>query len=372
MAAEPVHLEATMPAVPNRQSADLLVNVQILRLVAALLVVFTHAHFDVSNIAARRGTGFASAGLLDWGLGVDIFFVISGFIMYYTMRDRFGEPGVARDFLRRRAIRVVPLYWIVTTLMLASTLAVGSAVNNPSHDPAHILASYLFLPWPRADGLIFPVLSLGWTLNYEMLFYLVFALALGLGRRAGLLLVGAAFAALWAAAAAVPAEVWWLRFWGNSVIGEFLLGIGLAMAYVAGVRLGGAAAAALLAAGTLLAVWLFQVSAFEHLPRLVTGGLPALLIAAGAALGPPARDMPMTRLLVFGGAASYALYLAHPFALRITSIVGDRLGLPLPLILVLCIGAALLGSAAVHLWVERPIGARLGRWTVRRRSHQPA
>ncbi|MFX5785380.1 acyltransferase family protein, partial [Acinetobacter baumannii] len=62
---------------------------------------------------------------IDWGIGVDIFFVISGFVMYYLMHDRFGSATVAGDFLRRRLIRVVPLYWICTTLVILIQLRDG-------------------------------------------------------------------------------------------------------------------------------------------------------------------------------------------------------------------------------------------------------
>ena len=83
-------------------------SLQVLRFVAAFLVLCGHAQQALVKLASGTPRPW-SVIPLDWGLGVDIFFVISGFVMYYMMHDRFGVPGVAADFLRRRVIRVVPL-----------------------------------------------------------------------------------------------------------------------------------------------------------------------------------------------------------------------------------------------------------------------
>lgn len=340
-----------------------LVNVQILRFFAAFLVVFAHAHVEVLNVAARSGGTFGGIGLLDWGLGVDIFFVISGFIMYFMMHDRFGRSGAPVDFLRRRLVRIVPLYWIFTTLMLASILAAGSLINNNGVDIRHIIASYAFIPFPRADGELFPLLSLGWTLNYEMLFYAVFALALCLRRTVGIAVMLVLFAILCTAAVLVPDQVWLIKFWGNGIIGEFLLGIALAALYLKGYRLPLGVMLAMIVAGLALAIWLYQISAYEHVTRLITGGIPAILITAAVVLGPSAPDGRITRAFALGGDASYALYLSHPFALKIFGVIGAKFGLPLIGIFAGGLVVSIIGSIVVHLLLEKPMGAWLSRLT---------
>ncbi|MFG1283247.1 acyltransferase family protein [Xanthobacter autotrophicus] len=341
-----------------------LVNVQILRFFAAALVVFAHVGVEVGNVAARTGRAFEEIGLIDWGLGVDIFFVISGFIMYYMMHDRFGAPGAPADFLRRRLIRIVPLYWICTTLMLASLLAAPQLINNNGLDLKHIVASYTFIPWPRADGELFPILSLGWTLNYEMLFYALFAVALLLPRRAGLGALGAMFILLIAAALLAPDRFFLLKFWGNPIIGEFLLGTCIAALFLNGRRLSGAVALGLVVAGIALALAFFQTAAYEHVWRLVTGGIPAALIVAAAVLGPALRENGLARALALGGDASYALYLTHPFTIKLFGVAGAKVGLPLVAIYAIGFALTVLVSVGVHLWVEKPIG----QWLVRKTS----
>ena len=338
-----------------------LVNVQILRFVAALLVVVAHVGVEVEHISEATGRPFALLYPLDWGLGVDIFFVISGFIMFYLMHDRFAQPGSPSRFLRRRLIRILPLYWICTTMMLISIVMAGQMIRNRGLDPAHIIASYAFVPWPRADGQVMPLLSLGWTLNFEMFFYVVFALALLLPRRTGLTLMFTGFCALMLIAPSLPADLWMIRFWGDTIIGEFLLGMVLAMAFLGGKRIGIAPMMALITLGFGLAVLFYQTNSYEVIPRLVTGGIPAILIATAAILGPSTPKNAVSRFLALGGDASYALYLTHPFTIKLLGALGLKLGLSLTGIF--CLGLLLTVAVAipVHLFVERPITTFLNR-----------
>ena len=98
------------------RAASRLDSLQILRFFAALLVVIGHTqHALLERLGAAAGR-YAFVPL-DWGLGVDVFFVISGFVMYYLMHDRFAQAGATATFLRRRVVRVVPMYWLFTTLV---------------------------------------------------------------------------------------------------------------------------------------------------------------------------------------------------------------------------------------------------------------
>src|SRR5512146_2076335 len=97
-------------------------SIQILRALAACLVVIGHCLHETAEIAARNGRLPLRIDLIDWGIGVDIFFVISGFIMIYTTADLFGQPGAMRTFLTRRIIRIVPLYWLMTAGLILTFL----------------------------------------------------------------------------------------------------------------------------------------------------------------------------------------------------------------------------------------------------------
>ena len=122
-------------------------------------------------MADRAGLSFARSDLLPWMAGVAIFFVVSGFIMVHASQDLFGQEGAWRLFLKRRLARIVPLYWAMTTLFLLVGLAVPAVLNSGVPNFQQILGSYLFWPVVSTQGMVQPVYSLGWTLNYDCLLY---------------------------------------------------------------------------------------------------------------------------------------------------------------------------------------------------------
>ena len=146
----------------------LLSNIQILRFFAAAAVLTGHA----GDLFIPGANQFRA---IPWSAGVDIFFVISGFVMTYLTQGQFGRAGASRTFLVRRIIRIAPPYWLFTMLMVATVLLFGEHVKNTTLDPAVAVTSFLFIPWPRADGQLNPLLSQGWTLNYQAFFYHAFA-----------------------------------------------------------------------------------------------------------------------------------------------------------------------------------------------------
>ncbi len=116
-------------------------SVQALRAAAAVSVAILHVLqqaivFDSSGMMTRWY--FA----LPWGAGVDLFFVISGFVMVYASDDLFGRRGAPALFMSRRLIRIVPLYWAVTTLFLLVALAAGTAVSEGAGSIANVVMSY--------------------------------------------------------------------------------------------------------------------------------------------------------------------------------------------------------------------------------------
>ena len=157
-------------------------GIQILRFVAAMLVVVMHTSQAISIHIPVRGAGqYWSLG----AVGVDIFFVISGFVMAMSVGtslvDVQSRKRAAFIFMKRRLLRIVPLYWFYTLLKVALILALPGLATRSSVDSAHLAASLFFTPAMSPWGLIEPTLPVGWTLNFEMLFYAVFALAIALG-----------------------------------------------------------------------------------------------------------------------------------------------------------------------------------------------
>ncbi|KRE07499.1 hypothetical protein ASE63_22640 [Bosea sp. Root381] len=344
-------------------------NIQVLRAIAAFLVVVGHAARETEHMAATTGSSPVDWSVIRWGAGVDIFFVISGFIMVYTSKDLFGRSGAWRVFLARRIRRIVPLYWLLTTVLLLGGLVAPRLLNVPIGDWQHILSSYLFIPSLRVPGEIRPVMALGWTLNMEMFFYALFAGALFLPFRYGMsalalfLLALAAFGIMFE-----PAQVQ-LAFWSQSLILEFLFGCLLAIAYLKGARLTARAAVLLGALGFAGLLDIEALAGLSGLPDGLRWGIPALMIVAAAALAPSSTSR-MTAWLAMVGDASYSLYLAHPFILRPlrniwTALVGGEL--PLAAYVVTASLAATFASILVYLWVERP----LLRWVQPRSETSP-
>ena len=160
-------------------------SLQVLRCLAASLVVAAHAGERVVNLSAHPDGSALGATRALGLLGVCTFFVISGYIMVLTSGRQAGSTAGALEFARRRIVRVVPLYWIATAVTLALQ------VRHPSNDATfdHITKSLLFVPYfsQMQGGHMRPVLGQGWTLDYEMFFYALFAACLLLPRRMGLI-----------------------------------------------------------------------------------------------------------------------------------------------------------------------------------------
>jgi exopolysaccharide production protein ExoZ len=290
-----------------------LLSVQILRAVAALAVAAHHVQLD---FATRLGLPAALPDLNLGAAGVDVFFVISGFVMVYASEPLFGRADGPRLFWLRRLIRIVPLYWAVTSLYLALTVLLPELAAS-RYSPALIAASYLFYPFPREDGVMQPVAGLGWTLNYEMFFYLVFGLGLMFRRTAAV--VGVAGALILAVALGwtggpLPGA---LGFWTDPIILEFVFGMMLALAVRAGWRLRPATAVFLMGAGLLALALALPMRMVMGLPRGLAWGIPVAIFVAGAVLGDFRRsEGALARGLSAIGDASYSLYLLHPLVIR--------------------------------------------------------
>lgn len=365
------------PAAPSPSAK--LVAVQVLRAAAALSVATIHAEHE-GRLRAAAGGGDVAARAFPWEAGVDVFFVISGFVMVYASGRLFGRAGATRDFLARRVARIVPLYWLATTVFLLVLALRPDLVRSPPPTAWTTLSSYLFIPFARPDGLVQPVYSLGWTLNYEMFFYGLFALALALPRRRAVAAVAAALAALIATGLVAGSLPQPFGFWTDTVLVEFALGMGLGLLRAEGVTIGPAARLAYAAAGL---AWLWSVGGDAvtrtGLSQAVLFAVPAALLVAACGLAPGARPgTPETGLARVGSAlgdASYAVYLLHPFVIRAAGRALDASGLaaafgPWGFALV-GLGATLAVSLLVYRLVERPLTGLLRRLLTRPAAPPP-
>ena len=345
-----------MEALPQRRARIL--NLQILRLIAALGVLISHA-------ADLTLPGESPIWSFPWTAGVDIFFIISGVIMTILTDGRFGRPGAARQFLTRRIIRIVPIYWLFTALMIATVILLPGQVRNSQADGASIVTSLLFVPWARGDGQIVPILAQGWTLYYEAFFYLAFALAL-LHRR-GLALLAAGFAVLAMLHAAIPPSIIALHFWSDPIILEFVAGIALAKLWLGRVRLRPATNATLAAASLLLFATAEPIGLHQY-GRIVANGVPAAMLCAAFLFATePSAPGPLRRAFAAGGDASYALYLSHTFTINaVVLAIGGRVTAWATM--TTAIALAIIASLVIHRMIERPMLRALHRRSATRES----
>jgi len=355
------------------QKPEEIASIQVLRAIAASAVFAGHlttelydtAHWDpLPHLTVLAG-------------GVDLFFVISGFIMVHASRDMFGRATMRREFVRRRLIRIVPLYWmIIGVLAVHAMVRYGTAgLTAANLSPGLIISSFFFVPWARPDGDMTPLLAIGWTLSYEMLFYLLFALSLALRRGAA---VGATALMLIAAiAAAVPGAgpPGPTAGWPALIAVEFIYG--MAIALIAGaVQLPRAGALSILGIGIAGLVVVAQASPQSDY-RFAFWGIPCAFVVAGATLHRFALASWPWRPPIVLGNASYALYLVHPFMamprLAAAKIFGATPApwLEHPIAYGIALVALMIGVAlAVHYFVERPVIRILRRWS--RRDPVPA
>lgn len=310
-------------------------SVQYLRGLAACAVVCFH-------VSEQFG------GPFDVGAaGVDVFFVISGFIMWVTTAGRPTDPW---RFMGRRITRIVPLYWIVTLLTAAGILIKPQFFYGHFFSVANFVGSLFFLPVLQ-EGALHPIVIQGWTLCYEMMFYLVFTLVLFLGERWRFGVLVGALVAIVALHFVLPAG--YAHAFTDPVVIEFAAGVAVGRLWLQGARLPLGVALTMVGAGFLLlaAGPLFDAD----LPRALRWGLPAASIVAGAVFAERARPFKPAALPTFLGDASYSIYLWHVVVGVLATGVVLRIGIPVALQPVTILVATLALSAMLYLIVEKPL-----------------
>lgn len=268
-------------------------SIQHLRAVAALSVALFHAcQWSQINFA----TGQA---------GVDIFFVISGFVMWTATTF---EPVTPLEFLKRRVIRVVPLYWLITLGLAAGVLLFPARFPDLSVTPGHLLLSLGFVQHMNPAGFPFPLLAPGWTLDYEAVFYVVFAGLLWLPQGRRLFALSLALLMLGLAGFAWPPAYQMLL---NPMFLEFLAGVWIARMAQMQLLPERPVGWLLFAGGIGLFIMIQLVNMDWDLWRPMIWGAPAAMLVAGAVAIEADGGWPEIPGLRTLGDASYSTYLVH-------------------------------------------------------------
>jgi len=343
-----------------------LVSVQYLRGLAALSVLITHVLqwpiVEYNMVLLKTGR-----------LGVEVFFVISGFIMTMIAGSGTFRP---QDFLGRRAIRIVPAYWAATILITVLALAAPNQFRTTIPTVEGFIKSLLFIPSvdPKA-----PLLTLGWTLDYEAFFYMAFASLFFLGSKARTAVLCGLFAVLVAIGLVLQHPTHVQAFYTSMSMIGFCLGAVVAQLYRHGIAMRGSAARWVLCAALPVLLALFYIIPWDNaehalLPvHLLMSATAVCIVMIGLQIEVAGR-LPRNVVLKYIGDTSYSLYLYHIFAVAAVWAVAKRLfDVQQPFAYLACTLIAIaagmaFGSVCYHL-IERPFLTASRKW---RRSAVPA
>jgi exopolysaccharide production protein ExoZ len=334
---------------------DSIRSIQFLRFIAASLVVFSHS-MDAINKYVPDGVSKLMLYLAQFGAsGVHIFFVISGFIMVYTSFERHDELFDAKRFLLRRFIRIYPIYWVYAVIYL---LYHQIATGGYGLSAWTIGASLLLLP-----GYSPLIIGPGWTLSYEVYFYICFGIFMILGAYRGLISMTLFFLVSIAIGLKFHPHSAGLHVITDALLFEFLAGAWIAYLFVSNVRLSATQSNALL----LTAAGIFcggLALGYHMLPTALSWGVPSALLIAGSVFKERNGTLPrFIQRCSFLGDSSYSLYLTH--ILMIDILLGTFLTL-LPdlrlVYIVIClflVTLCIIIAQILHVLVERKIVAYL-------------
>ena len=323
-------------------------GLQILRITAACMVLLTHSTYYASERLDRH--------FPIWGkgaTGVEIFFVLSGFVMIYSSLKLINDPNGWKIFAERRIVRIVPIYWIATSVKVLALVFTTGYILHTKFNVLQVVESYLFLPVRGVEGDITPVMGVGWTLNFEMFFYFLFTLALffrvNVYKFVGTVLAVLAFGAFFR-----KAEWPAISFYLDTKVLLFFYGMIIASLCLAGKHLPKSIAIPLLCFGFagLAGPWAF-LSQLHSLPEEIAA---AMVVYSAASLEDLLTRIP--RFILFAADASYVIYLFHPFIAPAVPVALLRLHPMHPWLSVACsVFLALGGGCLIHRFIEAPITA---------------
>ncbi|WP_447887716.1 acyltransferase family protein [Serratia fonticola] len=330
-------------------------SIQFLRFFASLLVLVTHSTFYTHERYSDAMTVFKPGAV-----GVDIFFVISGFVILLSSITKSGEFRGGLDFTVKRLTRIVPMYWIATSIKVAALILSPALVLHAAFDPSRIILSYFFLPSVSPDGRWEPILGVGWTLVFEMFFYFIFAMSLFAKRNP--IVISSFIIISFSAISTLRADSWpvWTMYFDRIML-YFVIGM---MCYIIMMMCSKTTLRAITA--TLVTVSIIFIArkivldeeiitrlSFETFTFVVT--LFFVVVQCE-----PVFTGSVSKLFSLLGDASYSTYLFHPIVAPLVPTVFKKLsshGITVnPFIVVIStIIFALIVTVIIHLVIEKPI-----------------
>lgn len=279
--------------------------------VAALLVVFYHATAILAlpkYYGVKPFSGFFSFGYS----GVDFFFVLSGFIIFYIHRDDLGNSNKIFSFAIKRILRIYPLYWIITTIVI---LSMAMSKGGLLIDVVDIIFSYLLLP----QRSIYPIITAAWTLVHEVFFYFMFStliINLQIGK---VLMLGWFIGIIYGAICGVPEYLPAFIFNLHNI--EFFVGMFVAHFFMSGRTLLRPVLSLILGIFIYLGIGFVDIFIVSNSANvfLVLYALSSALIIYSLVLCEINCGLIVPKWAQFIGASSYSLYLSHFIVLAIVA-----------------------------------------------------
>lgn len=335
-------------------------GLQYLRGIAALLVVLLHAKVAVNHFVPSSKLLLPDEGFIEFGkYGVDIFFVISGMVMYLTMGKSMKSDRGIGNFIIKRLIRVVPAFWMALGLYGAAMLFAGKIPDDAFRK---YLTSALFMFYPNASGKPETVYAISWTLNFEVYFYMSLALMCCIFGRYGRVATGLLFAVY-----AFTFYNWGsLNFLQRSVFSPIYL------EFILGMICGYIARKSLLNS-LWLSVLIFLLGSIMivctnvwgegdgGLGRVIFAGIPAMLCVIGATNLSFGEKSVVHKVLLKIGDASYSVYLIHSISFVVLSYLLKYSGYMMKdygesiILYIGMIAFAMITSIAFSYFMEKPV-----------------
>ena len=288
-------------------------TIQILRAIASTSIVYYHI-----NTSGKFGS-----------FGIDIFFIISGFVMAIIATN--GET--AKSFAINRISRIVPLYWLITSFVLILAATKPELLDQTTVNSINYLKSLFFIPYFRENGQLHPMLGVGWTLNYEMFFYLCVWLTILITNKYSVWRTSTLILMIYFPLGKFVENKLLNEFFGNKMIIEFIFGMIVFVIYEKD-YLRKVSNKIMLIVAVVFYVFMSVVEVIAtqnamEINKFLLYGIPAfVLVVAFVHLEEIIPINKFTKILVDAGNASYATYLSHIFIVKLViNILAKRFNL---------------------------------------------
>lgn len=349
---------------PGKPVANKYDTIQIFRFIAALMVIILHSTYYTYE---RLNAGIT---IYNQGAhGVRLFFVISGLVMVLSSENLKGKANGWKIFSIKRIIRIVPIYWIIMTYKLFVLIFASSLVYHTKMDIGYILKSYFFIPALNVDGKLSPLLGVGWTLNFEMFFYLMFTIALAFQINT-ILLMSLIFIPL--SVLSFYSNNTWpdFRFYANPIVLDFLYGMIAGQLILSDKKLPKIIAFPIIFIGLLYLFFpkndILISSGLYTNENFIIGIVAFLVIYSCASIENMGASKPAW--LIYLGGASYSLYLIHPVVAPIVPSLLKVVNLKWSILsVVLSVLFAIAAGTVFYKYCETPITKFFSAWAKKRK-----